>query len=54
MKLIEYFNQFLRDTVNLNQTRLNDLDTRVDRITNALKEAGSLDGRVLDTEVSPL
>ncbi|WP_370326142.1 cyclic GMP-AMP synthase DncV-like nucleotidyltransferase [Euzebya sp.] len=49
MKLIQYFNQFLRDAVNLNQTRLNDLDTRVDRITNALKEAGALDGRVLDT-----
>jgi hypothetical protein len=49
MKLLDYFSRFLKDTVNLNQSRLDDLDTRVDRITDALKGAADLDGRVLDT-----
>ena len=49
MKLLDYFSQFLRETVNINQSRLDDLDTRVDRITEALKGAANLDGRVLDT-----
>lgn len=49
MKMLDYFKQFLEESVNLNQTRLNDLDSRVDRITEALKSAPALDGRVLDT-----
>lgn len=49
MKLIKYFDQFLRDTVNLNQSRLNDLDSRVGSITTALKESEELEGMVLDT-----
>lgn len=49
MKLLEYFNAFLRDTVNLNQSRLDDLDGRVDSITKALKIAPDLGGLVLDT-----
>jgi hypothetical protein len=49
MKLTQYFGKMLIDTVNLNASRLGDLDTRVVRVTEALKAAGSLDGRVLDT-----
>lgn len=49
MKLLDYFSQFLTNTVNLNPSRLEDLDTRVDRITEALKGATNLDGRILDT-----
>jgi hypothetical protein len=49
MKLLDYFSQFLSGTVNLNQTRLDQLDSRVDSITEALKTATNLDGRVLDT-----
>lgn len=49
MKLTQYFGKMLTDTVNLNASRLGDLDTRVVRITEALKAADSLDGRVLDT-----
>jgi len=49
MKLLDYFSQLLRDKVNLNQSRLDDLDSRVDTITEVLKEATELDGRVLDT-----
>ena len=49
MKLLEYFNDFLRDTVNLNQSRLDDLDGRVDSITKALKIAPDLGGLILDT-----
>ena len=49
MKLLECFNALLRDTVNLNQSRLDDLDGRVDSITKALKIASDLGGLVLDT-----
>lgn len=49
MKLLDYFSQLLRDKVNLNQSRLDDLDSRVDSITEVLKQATELDGRVLDT-----
>ena len=48
MKLLDYFTQFLRDKVNLNQSRLDDLDSRVDAITEVLKSDGQLGGRVLD------
>lgn len=44
MKLVGYFDTFLRDTVNLNQTRLDQLDARVGSITAALRSDG-LDGR---------
>lgn len=49
MKLTQYFSKLLTESVNLNATRLGDLDTRVSRITESLKGASSLDGRVLDT-----
>lgn len=49
MKLVSYFGKFLSDTVNLNATRLADLDARVGSITEALKASSALDGRVLDT-----
>jgi hypothetical protein len=49
MKLLDYFAQFLRDKVNLNQSRLDDLNSRVDAITEALKSDEDLGGRVLDT-----
>lgn len=43
MKMLQYFTQFLRDTVNLNKPRLNGLDARVDRITAALNQAQWMD-----------
>jgi hypothetical protein len=49
MKLTQYFGKMLTETVNLNGSRLADLDTRVVRITEALKAADSLGDRVLDT-----
>jgi hypothetical protein len=38
MKLIAYHEAFLKNTVNLNRSRLDQLDTRVSRIVSALKE----------------
>jgi len=38
MKLLSYFDAFLPNTVNLNQTRLDQLDGRVDSIVTALKD----------------
>lgn len=49
MKLTKYFSRFLSDTVNINASRLGYLDSRVASITDALKTAPALDGRVLDT-----
>jgi hypothetical protein len=49
MKLVSYFGKLLEDTVNLNATRLDDLDVRVSSITEALKASAALDGRVIDT-----
>ena len=49
MKLTQYFGKLLTETVNLNASRLRDLDARVVSVTEALKLADSLDGRVLDT-----
>lgn len=43
MKMLQYFTQFLRDTINLNKPRLNGLDARVDRITAALNQAQWMD-----------
>jgi hypothetical protein len=48
MKHIDYFAAFLRDTVNLNQTRLDLLDDRVDVILAALKADEELGPLVLD------
>lgn len=39
MKLIEHFNNFLRDTVNLNQSRIDTLKQRVETIKSFLKES---------------
>lgn len=49
MKLVSYFGKLLDDTVNLNTTRLDQLDARVGSITEALKSSPTLEGRVLDT-----
>jgi hypothetical protein len=49
MKLVGYFTKLLYDTVNLNASRLENLDTRVGSIADALKASAALDGRVLDT-----
>ena len=49
MKLLDYFAQFLRDKVNLNQSRLDDLNSRVDSITEILESDDDLGGRLLDT-----
>ena len=38
MKFVKDFNRFLRDVVNLNQTRLNQLDSRVDTLESYLRE----------------
>jgi hypothetical protein len=49
MKLLDYFDTFLRETVNLDQTRLDQLDGRVDSITNALRAYDDLEGRISGT-----
>ncbi|MET3205299.1 UNVERIFIED_ORG: hypothetical protein ABIB21_002093 [Arthrobacter sp. UYEF13] len=49
MKLIKYFDQLLTESVNLNKTRLTQLDSRVGSITEALKGSPHLGGRILDT-----
>lgn len=49
MKLVAYFGRLLDQTVNLNTTRLDDHDSRVSSITEALKASAALDGRVIDT-----
>lgn len=49
MKLLDHFAQFLRDKVNLNKSRLDDLNSRVDAITEVLKADEDLGARVLDT-----
>ena len=49
MKLLDYFTEFLREKVNLNQSRLDDLNSRVDAITEVLKSDENIGGRVLDT-----
>lgn len=42
MKLNSYFKHFLENTVNLNQSRIDSLDTRVDAITNYLGQEPKL------------
>ena len=37
MKHVKYFDDFLREKVNLNQSRLDTLDQRVEAVTNLLK-----------------
>lgn len=49
MKLVGYFSSFLADTVNLNQSRLDDLNERVPRIVKALEEDPELGDKVLDS-----
>ncbi|MEW1999779.1 cyclic GMP-AMP synthase DncV-like nucleotidyltransferase [Streptomyces coelicoflavus] len=44
MKLLAYFSAFLADTVNLNQTRLDQLDDRVAAITSTLKADSQIGG----------
>jgi len=39
MKLVEHFNSFLRDTVNLNATRLKQLDESADALKNVIRES---------------
>ena len=35
MKLVDLFNDFMKDVVNLNQTRVDDLETSIDAIKSA-------------------
>lgn len=49
MKLLSYFSAFLKDTVNLDATRLSYLDGRVASITTALQSSAELTDKVLDT-----
>jgi hypothetical protein len=49
IKLIEYFRAFLEDIVNLNQSRLDDLDERVPRITAALEADKNIGSDILDS-----
>src|SRR5579859_5758372 len=49
MKLIEYFNAFLDNEVNLNDTRLAVLDQRVGAITTFLRESTTFKDNFIDT-----
>lgn len=42
MKLTEHFNTFLADVVNLNQTRIDTLKSRVDAIVSTLEGSMSI------------
>jgi hypothetical protein len=46
MKLLKYFNSYLENTVNLNQSRLDDLDDRVKAITTFLQDGDHEMGRL--------
>ncbi len=48
MKLLAYFKDFLEGTVNLNQARIDQLDARVDAISNALRADAELGQLILD------
>lgn len=48
MKLIEYFNTFLDEEVNLNDSRLKLLDQRVQAITSFLRESATFKNNFLD------
>lgn len=50
MKLLSYFDAFLANTVNLNQTRLDQLDTRVTAIMTAL-EADAVLGQLVEDHI---
>ena len=39
MKLVDLFNEFLNDTVNLNQTRVNGLEDSIEAIKGAVKDS---------------
>lgn len=47
MKLTDYFRHFLADTVNLSQTKLSELDGRVDAIDTALNNDPTLGSKIL-------
>lgn len=49
MKLLEHFRTFLIDTVNLKPSKLDDLNERVPRITNAIESDTTVGHLVLDT-----
>lgn len=48
MKHVAVFNTFMKDTVNLNQSRINILERRVDTITKFLKNSDLLEDNYLD------
>lgn len=48
VKLLSYFKAFLEGTVNLNQARIDQLDARVEAISNALRADGELGELVVD------
>jgi len=39
MQLVKYFNQFMKDEVNLNQSRINTLDQKVTTLKNFIKNS---------------
>ena len=49
MKLLEDFAVLLTEKVNLSQAKLDQLDERVDSVTDVLKSASNFQGAVLDT-----
>src|SRR5205814_7511139 len=48
VKLLSYFKAFLEGTVNLNQARIDQLDARVEAISNALRADSQLGELVVD------
>lgn len=48
MKLREYFREFLVNTVNLSDSKLDELNARVDAIDGALNNDGTLGGKMID------
>jgi hypothetical protein len=48
VKLLSYFKSFLEDTVNLNQARIDQLDARVEAISNCLRADADLGPLVMD------
>ncbi len=50
MKLISHFDNFLKNTVNLNQSRIDTLESRVDTITNFVKTSDEFQEAFIEAE----
>ena len=48
MQLVNFFNQFMNDEVNLNQTRLNILSNKRTTIQNFIKSSSTFKDRYID------